>query len=48
MQVSIHNKVISELVTRYMHVYYVAAHRIIQTKNIQNMATFISNDVNAQ
>ena len=24
-----------------MHAYYVAAHRTIQTKNIQNMANFI-------
>ena len=31
-----------------MHAYYVAAHRTIQTKNIQNMATFIQNDVNKQ
>ena len=31
-----------------MHAYYVAAHRTIQTKNIQYMAAFIWNDVNAQ
>ena len=31
-----------------MHAYCVAAHRTIQTKNIQNMATFILNDVNTQ
>ena len=31
-----------------MHVYYVAAHRTNQTKNTQNMATFIQKDVNTQ
>ena len=31
-----------------MHNHYVAAHRTIQTKNIQNMAAFIWNDVNTQ
>ena len=31
-----------------MHAYYVAVHRTIQTKSIQNMATFIKNDVNTQ
>ena len=31
-----------------MHSYYVAAHRTIQTKNIQNTATFIQNHVNTQ
>ena len=34
-------KVISDLVTRQMHAYYMAAHRTFQTKNIQIMATFI-------
>ena len=38
MQVSIHHKVISDLITRQMRVYYVATHRTIQTKNTQNMA----------
>ena len=34
-------KVISDLVTRQMLAYYMAAHYTFQTKNIQNMATFI-------
>ena len=33
--------IISDLVTRQMHAYYVAAHRTTQIKNMQNMATFI-------
>ena len=37
---------ICDLVTRQMYADYVAAHRTIQTKNIQNTATFIQNDVN--
>ena len=41
MQVSIHHKKISDQVARQIHTYYVAAHRTIQTKNTQNMATFI-------
>ena len=41
MQASIHNNVKSDLVTRQMHAYYVAAYRTIQTKNMQNTATFI-------
>ena len=36
-----YHKVISDLVTRQIRAYYVAAHRTIQTKNIQNMTTFI-------
>ena len=31
-----------------MYADYVAAHRTIQTKNIQNTASFIQNDVNTQ
>ena len=31
-----------------MHTFYVAPRRTIQTKNIQNIATFIENDVNTQ
>ena len=31
-----------------MYADYVAAHRTIQTKNVQNTATFIQNDVNTQ
>ena len=41
MQVSIHHKLISDLVNRQMHAYYVAVHRTIQAKNIQNMVTFL-------
>ena len=37
-----------DLVARQMHAFYVAAHLTIQTKNIQNMANFIENDVNTQ
>ena len=48
MQVSIHHKVASDLVTRQMYAYYVATHHTIQTKNIQNTETFIYNDVNTQ
>ena len=48
MQVSIHHKVASDLVTRQMHAYYVATHHTIQTKNIKNTETFIYNDVNTQ
>ena len=41
MQVSICHKVKSDLVTKPMHTYYVAAHHTIQTKSMQNMATLI-------
>ena len=36
-----YHKVTSDLVARQMLAYYVAAHRTIQTKNTQNMTTFI-------
>ena len=48
LEVSIHHKVASDLVTRQMHAYYVATHHTIQTKNIQNTETFIYNDVDTQ
>ena len=41
MQVSIHHKVIGDLVTRQMHAYYVAAYCTILIKNAQSMATLI-------
>ena len=48
MQASIYHKLISDLVTRQMHTFHVAPRRTIQTKNIQNIATFIEIDVNTQ
>ena len=48
MQASIYDKLISDLVTRQMHTFHVAPRRTIQTKNIQNIATFIEIDVNTQ
>ena len=40
-QVSMRFQVIGDLATRQMHANYVAAYHTIQTKNMQNMATFI-------
>ena len=39
-QVRIHQEVTSDLVTKQMHAYYVAAHHIVQAKNI-HMSAFI-------